>query len=133
MLLDTCAALWLMDRAHLAPAAIRAIRSAQASDAVHVSPISAWEIGMLTAKGRLRLDRDPQEWFDTLLSFHGVRLADLSPTILIASTRLPGQAPRDPADRIIAATARHHDWPVVTRDSELLPYARAGHLRAIRC
>lgn len=133
VLLDTCAALWLMTRAPLAAAALTAIRSAQASDGVHVSPISAWEIGTLTAKGKLQLDQDPDDWFDTLLSFQGVRLTALSPSILIASTRLPGQAPRDPADRIIAATARHHDIAVVTRDHELVPYARAGHLRVIRC
>ena len=133
VLLDTCAALWLMNREPLAASALSAIRSAQASAGVHVSPISAWEVGMLIAKSRLSLDRDPEDWFDTLISLSGVRLAELSPAILIASTRLPGNAPRDPADRIIAATARHYNCPIVTRDSELLPYARAGHLRAIRC
>ena len=62
-----------------------------------------------------------------------VRLAPLTPEILIASTVLPGHPPRDPADRIIAATARALGLTVVTRDGELLPYAAAGHLAAVRC
>jgi PIN domain nuclease of toxin-antitoxin system len=133
VLLDTCAALWLMNGEPLAPAALKAIRAAQTTDGVYVSPMTAWEVGMLVGKARLNLDRDPEDWFAELLSRQGVHLADLTPSILIASTRLPGQAPRDPADRIIAATARHHDCPLVTRDGELLPYARAGHLHAIAC
>jgi len=35
-----------------------------------------------------------------------VKLAELSPELPLASSYLPGTAPRDPADRILAATAR---------------------------
>jgi PIN domain nuclease of toxin-antitoxin system len=44
---------------------------------------------------------------------------------------LPGNPPRDPVDRIIAATARAYDLAIVTRDSELIPYGRAGHIVTI--
>lgn len=57
----------------------------------------------------------------------------MPPDVLIASAALPGTPPRDPADRIVAATARAYGLAVVTRDGELLPYAAAGHLMAIRC
>jgi PIN domain nuclease of toxin-antitoxin system len=57
----------------------------------------------------------------------------MPPTLLIASAFLPGSPPRDPADRIIAATARAHDLEIVTRDSELIPYAKAGHVMTIAC
>jgi PIN domain nuclease of toxin-antitoxin system len=60
-------------------------------------------------------------------------LADLSPHLLIASSFLPGSPPRDPADRIIAATARENGWRLITRDKILLNYARAGHLEALAC
>lgn len=134
VLLDTCAAIWLMDGAPLAPAARDAIRGAQRTHAgVYVSPITAWEIGTLVAKGRIQLNRSPEVWFDTLLGLPGVRLAALTPAVLIACCALPGTPPRDPADRMIAATARAFGYSVVTRDGELVPYADDGHLSVVRC
>ena len=52
---------------------------------------------------------------------------------MIDSTTLPGRPPKDPADRIIAASARQYGHTVVTRDSELLPYGRQGFLRTLVC
>jgi len=46
---------------------------------------------------------------------------------------LPGVPPKDPVDRIIAATSREFRYPVITRDGELMGYARAGHIEAIGC
>jgi len=134
VLLDTCAAIWLMDGAPMSPAARDAIRAAQRAHAgVFVSPIAAWEIGMLVAKGRIQLSRSPEVWFETLLELPGVRLAPLSPTVLIASSALPGNPPSDPADRMIAATARAFGYTLITRDGELTPYAAAGHISAVGC
>jgi len=62
-----------------------------------------------------------------------VRLADMSPDVLIASSFLPGTPPRDPADRILAATAREYGYRLMTRDTPLLAYARQGHLQALAC
>jgi PIN domain nuclease of toxin-antitoxin system len=98
-----------------------------------VSPITAWEIGLLAARERLRLLITPVRWFGKILELPGAALAELSPEVLIASSFLPGKPPRDPADRIIAATARHIGATLITRDSVLLGYARQGHLNAIAC
>ena len=134
VLLDTCAAIWLMDGAPMSPPAREAIRSAQRGHAgVFVSPITAWEIGALVAKGRIQLSRSPEMWFDTLLWLPGVRLAALSPAVLIASCARPGTPPRDPADRMIAATARAFGHTLITRDGELVPYAVAGHVSVVAC
>ena len=46
---------------------------------------------------------------------------------------VPGTPPADPADRIIAATAREYGFTVVTRDAKLLSYAGEGHLKALPC
>jgi len=46
---------------------------------------------------------------------------------------LPGAPPADPADRIIAATARLHGYRVITRDGKLLSYAAQGHILATAC
>jgi PIN domain nuclease of toxin-antitoxin system len=134
LLLDTCAAIWLMGGEPISPESRKAILSASTAHVgVYVSPFTAWEIGTLIAKQRLHLTLSPEVWFERLLAMPGVRLAELSPKILLASTALPGLPPADPADRILAATARVLGCVVVTRDRKLLDYAREGHIRAIAC
>jgi len=134
VLLDTCAALWLMGGEPMSTASRAAIRIArEANTGVYVSPFTAWEIGTLVAKERLQLTLSPEVWFETLLALPGIRTAILTPQILLASTALPGTPPSDPADRIIAATAREHGHIVITRDRKLLAYARERHIRVIAC
>ena len=100
---------------------------------VLVSPITAWERGLLAAKGRIASPLTPKRWFELLLSQRGVELAEMSIDILIESSFLPGQLQGDPADRIIVATARALDLTVVTRDRAILDYAAQGHVRALAC
>jgi PIN domain nuclease of toxin-antitoxin system len=134
VLLDTCAALWLMSGVAISEESRVAVREARKANAgVYVSPFTAWEIGTLVAKGRLQLTLSPETWFETLLALPGIRLAALTPKVLLASTAMPGTPPADPADRIVAATARLHGHIVITRDHKLLAYAQEGHLRAIGC
>jgi PIN domain nuclease of toxin-antitoxin system len=133
-LLDTCAAIWLAEDEPMAAAVLQAIDQAAAQEVpVFISPMTAWEIGLLNARGRLTMSMSPQAWFDTLLGVPGIALAELSSTILIASSFLPDPAPRDPADRIIVATAREKGLRLVTRDKILLDYAKKGHLDALAC
>jgi PIN domain nuclease of toxin-antitoxin system len=134
LLLDTCAAIWISEEQPLAGEALTAIeRSHRRAEFVYVSPITAWEIGLLVSRGKLTSPMSPQRWFERLLEAPGVRLADMSPDILIASSFLPGAPPRDPADRILAATAREYGYCLMTRDTPLLTYARQGHLQALAC
>lgn len=133
ILLDTCASLWMASGKGLSERAARQLREAGASEGgILVSPISAWEVGLLVSKGRLALSLDPPTWFRRLLD-NGVTLAELSPEILIASSFLPSPALRDPADRIVAATARALDLRLMTADRPLLDFAKAGHMQAIAC
>jgi PIN domain nuclease of toxin-antitoxin system len=118
----------------LAEAARHAIRVARkANSGIYISAFTAWEIGTLVAKGRIQLTMTPDIWFDMVLALPGVRLAGLTTRILLSSTALPGTPPNDPADRIIAATARAYGYTLITRDRPLLSYAGAGHIRAIEC
>ena len=98
-----------------------------------VSPITAWEIATLSAKAKLSLDTSPEIWFDRFCALPGVVLADMPPSVLVASTSLPGVPPRDPADRILIATARAYELTLVTRDGEILEYGDEGHVRALAC
>jgi PIN domain nuclease of toxin-antitoxin system len=134
LLLDTCAAIWLAEDEPMAASALEIIDRAAAKEIpIFVSPMTAWEIGLLNARGRLAMSVSPKTWFESLLAVPGVLLSDLSTNILIASSFLPGDAPRDPADRIIVATAREHGLQLVTRDKILLAYAKQGHLNALAC
>ena len=134
VLLDTCAAIWLVNGDPMSADSRASITAAQTENlGVYVSPMTAWEVATLVAKNRLQLALSPEAWFDALLGLVGVRLAAMPPRVLIASTTLPGAPPRDPVDRIIAATGRTFGYSVVTRDGELMLYARAGHIDAVRC
>jgi PIN domain nuclease of toxin-antitoxin system len=134
LLLDTCAVIWIANDEPIGKEARNAVAAALTADeAIFVSPITAWEIGLLAARSRISLRMSPEKWFDRLLGAPGVRLADMPPSVLIASSYLPGDTPADPADRIIAATAREYDLRIVTRDRRLLAYAESGYCRALAC
>ena len=134
LLLDTHAAIWLVEGQSLSNEAKKALAAAtKRREAALVSPMTAWEVGMLSARGRVRMPLAPLAWFDRLLASPGIGLADLTARILIASSFLPGSAPRDPMDRILVATARECDFRLVTRDKVLLDYADQGHVKALEC
>lgn len=133
LLLDTCAVIWLADGEQLARAAVEALTAANDEGApTYVSPITAWEVGQLVARNRLNVYATPSRWFSGLLE-RGATLAGMSPDLLIASSFLPGRPPRDPADRIIVATARDLGAMIVTRDRALLDYGKQGHVGVVKC
>ena len=88
---------------------------------------------MLVAKGKIALALDPDLWFQRFCELPPVALAAMSTSVLVASTTLPGRPPRDPADRIIIATARAFGYVLATRDAEILEYGSQGHVRVIEC
>jgi PIN domain nuclease of toxin-antitoxin system len=133
LILDTCAVLWVANKQPISQESRSALEDAAAIDAILVSPISAWEVANLVRKSRITLSMPTDAWFDAMLALPGMRLAPMPPRTLIASSFLPGDAPNDPADRIIAATARAENLVLVTRDAELLAYADTGHVRAMKC
>jgi PIN domain nuclease of toxin-antitoxin system len=135
VLLDTCAAIWLFNQARLSQVSLMAIRTAAPSSGVFVSPISAWEIGLLARRPQQALSFQPSAlaWFDDLLALPGVRLVPLTHRAAIEASSLPGHFHRDPADRLLIATARELGVPLVTRDRRILEYARQGHVDAIAC
>jgi PIN domain nuclease of toxin-antitoxin system len=134
LLLDTCTLVFMTEKVRLAAAAVERLRAVHDGGGItFISPMSAWEVGMLTSRGRLQLLLRPERWFANLLEAPGVRLADISPDTLIASSYLPGSPPKDPVDRILAATARELGATLVTRDRLLLRYGEQGHIAALEC
>lgn len=134
LLLDTCALIWVVTNTSLASPAVEALATADDAGAItYISPVSAWEIGLLVAHGKLQFLITPQRWFQTALAAHNVRLASASPELLIESSFLPGKPPRDPADRIIVATARDLGCKLLTRDRKLLDYGSQGFISVVEC
>ena len=137
VLLDTCAVIWLANGDSLSRGAAAAIVHAGLSDGIFVSPVSAWEVGMLSLprprRRPLQFLPDPKTWFARFITGPGVKEAPLTSAIAIDASYLPGALHGDPADRLILATARHMGIPVVTRDSRIIAYGRGGHAAVIPC
>jgi PIN domain nuclease of toxin-antitoxin system len=86
-----------------------------------VSAISALEIAHLVKKGALELPLPLPEWFDEALGGSGIDCLPLTPRLLHASTVLP-DIHKDPADRIIIATAQAQGARLVTADETIQTY-----------
>jgi PIN domain nuclease of toxin-antitoxin system len=133
LLLDTNAAIWLSRDELKASASEKLDEAARMGVATYLSPITAWEVGQLVSRNRLSLGVTPQRWFARILAMPNVLLAELSPEILIASSFLPGNPPRDPADRILLVTARDLGATLVTRDRAILAYGQSGQASTLAC
>ena len=108
------------------------LEQAQRRRQLAISAISILELARLVAMKQYTLSVSVESFVAQSTEDNGLRLLDLSPRILISSTRLPGDMHRDPADRLLAATALEHQLTLVTDDAKLLRYARQGHLQARR-
>ncbi len=134
ILLDTCAAIWITEGAKISGEALASLDESLAADQeIMLSPMTAWEMGMLVARGRYSISMSVQAWFDHVVGRPNTGLADMSPATLIQSSFLPGNPPADPFDRVFIATARGHGYRIMTRDRLILDYAAHGHVQAIAC
>lgn len=127
-LLDTHAWFWLVaGDPRVQPALVARLEEAGRAGRVHLSQISTWEIAVKEGAGKLKLNQPIATWLAAATT--GLRLVDLSVPVVVDATRLPGELHRDPADRLIVATARHLGLTLVTADEAILRYARGGHVR----
>jgi PIN domain nuclease of toxin-antitoxin system len=133
LLLDTHVWVWFVagDDTKLAPRVVSRIERAVLDRRCLVSVISVWEVAMLEAKGRLRLGGAVDAWVAASRRPPGVTMVELTPEIAIESTRRPGDAHGDPADRMLIATARITGAVLVTCDERIIQYAETGHLRVV--
>jgi PIN domain nuclease of toxin-antitoxin system len=115
---------WLSAPEHLSGAATEAIDRASN---IGVSTLSAWEIAMLSARGRITLDREVSAWVAQGLA--DARVAPLAPGAQVAVTAglLDAQTfPGDPVDRLIYATARSIGATLITRDRAIRRFDSQG-------
>jgi PIN domain nuclease of toxin-antitoxin system len=116
-LLDTHVWLWwLLGDERLSPSERRALDSMAAAQSLAISAISLWEVQMLTAKGRLQLNRPFSTWLKAAASPDVVNVLELDIEVVTVLDDLPESFHGDPADRVIVATARAHRLPLATHD-----------------
>lgn len=120
LLLDTCTLLWLAsDPALLSDRARQEI--SDASDTLFFSAISALEIGIKAAKGKLVLPLPVDEWIASVARHHGLKEIAITARVAALATLLPPHH-RDPADRILLATAREADLLLLSPDAAFRRY-----------
>ena len=134
ILLDTHAILWLDAGIELSPDARERIEQERSTGGVLISTVSAWEIGTLVRKGRIRLDLEPSAWMQRFLGGAGLRCLPLSVEAALGASSLPEPLHSDPADRMLIATARELGIPLMTRDRLIQDYAAtSGTIRVVSC
>jgi PIN domain nuclease of toxin-antitoxin system len=131
-LLDTHVWLWAQrgETERFGSALRRELEESQRQRQLCVSAISILEIARLVALQQYALPSSIDDFVAEATADDGLVLLDLTPRILIESTRLPGEIHRDPSDRLLIATAREHGLTLITRDKPLLRYAKQGHFNA---
>lgn len=121
VVLDTNALIWTLDeQAKLGRGARREIDRALHEGRLMVSAVSFWEVAMLVAKSRLRLDRVVSRWrLDALNG--GIEEVPFDGALAIEAVELSGLH-GDPMDRFIAVTAIKAKATLVTSDARLLAW-----------
>jgi PIN domain nuclease of toxin-antitoxin system len=92
------------------------------STSIIVSSITALEIAQLIDRGRLNLKIDVSTWLASAAAIPGLVFVPVDNDIAVRSVQLPGVFHKDPADRIIVATALKFGVPLVTADAKILAY-----------
>ena len=120
ILLDTHVLVWAASEPRrLSPVAASAIRRGRRSGGLGISAISLWELATLFSRGHLRAPGTLEDSIQLILDSSGVSVRPLTPTVAALATQFPEDYPRDPADRLIGATARAEGIALITRDEQI--------------
>jgi PIN domain nuclease of toxin-antitoxin system len=118
ILLDTHVLAWAAaDSKLLSRAAASAIRRARHGGGIAVAAITVWELALLLSQGKLQVYGGIEASVRLLLE--GVTIRPITPEIAALAAQFPNDYPRDPADRLIGATARAEGLTLITRDERI--------------
>ncbi len=121
LLLDTCAVIWAVSEPEkLSTDGKRSLSHPEAE--VFVSVISCAEVACAVERGRIELDRHWKSWFRNYTDLDDWQIVPIDLEVMEEAYSLPEYSDRDPADRIIVATARKLHLQIVTADRRMLDY-----------
>ncbi len=119
ILLDTHVVVWLASGdtriSRRAQAAIDEAR--QAVRGLAISDFTLFELSMLFRKKQFTLAVNPEVFLSEVERRFVV--LPITANIALQASQLPASYPKDPADRVIGATALIEDIPLLTADSEI--------------
>jgi len=109
---------WQDDPGRISKKAFQALEKSLASRSLACSDISLWEMSMLFKAGRLRNDVDAEQYMSDIILAMSLTVLPISPRIAFLSQQ-DYFIHKDPADRLIAATAISLKVPLISADSKL--------------
>ena len=110
---------WILEDPRLPKPRRVALDSYPPNERPFLADISLWEASLLISKGRLVIDQDAESWLALAASPAVVQLCPISPSVAAEVGRLPAAFHQDPADRLIAATARAAGLSLATHDARI--------------
>jgi len=119
---------WVSAPGRLSAAQQHAVRTISPENPAIVADICVWEIAMLHAAGRIQLALPLRDWLTRAVAPPLVRLAEITPNVAAAVTELGDWRNRDPADRLIVATAGVYGAALLTNDESIRD---AGHVDVV--
>jgi PIN domain nuclease of toxin-antitoxin system len=120
LLLDTHVLLWWTSGSDRLPEAHReALAGASPEAPVFVSDVSLLEIATLHRLGKIELKLPLRDWLEHAVAPPLVRRFGITPAVAAETAALPDGFPRDPADRVLAATARVLGATLLTCDRQI--------------
>ena len=118
ILVDTQSVIWLTQPvSRLSQAAERVLVAGRTEGSLAISDITLREIAMLVSRGRVTIDAPLGvylEFVETLF-----KVLPITAKVAERSVRFGPEYPRDPADRVIGATAIVHGARLVTKDERI--------------
>ena len=118
ILLDTHVLVWMSsDPKRLSKRAREAIRQAREDSGIAVAAITLWELAWLANSGRLQVAGSVESYVRETISRVIVR--PITPEITALAVQMPANFQKDPADRMIVATAAVEGLLLVTADERI--------------